>query len=563
MSDPRVAALEGVAHTQPTEAVRVRGVDAVGRDAGRGRRRDGLVCAVLVALVAWAFGWLLRAEYVKPFWYDEVWRARLVVTDGGWWQALRAANAPSSPGWLGLERLLATAHRSELALRIGAPLALCLLAVASYLMLTRWVPRLLAAPAAALLALQPALGEYVTQLKPFPVEALACVVVVSALLHADDVAMLGRLRAHRRAHLLVGAAVLLATPVAFVAVPLLLLEAWRGLRGRTLRARLPGLSLAGAGVTFSALFYAMQSAQASGTYWTSAFVPVSWSAGPPAVVRGLASWVPGAFTSALPPAQGVAPTSALVRAGELRGLLTVGFCVLLVAAASAARRDRTLRALWTGLAGAVLLQLVASLLRLWPFGYVRASLFLLPLLVVLGVVGLSHLLRLALAARRSEAAVPLALVAAVGLAALLVSGSYAQAFLAQDGRALHRAYGSSTGEAVADARRLATPTTAVLVAGAMAHAGWDYYMNDDPATGRIGLTVPASRTLYVDVHGSPSVTRWLARTPSDQVLLFTPAGTSGAQLGQDSAVLAAAGLCATARTTYSVSGVLYVFRPCP
>ena len=145
------------------------------------------------------------------------------------------------------------------------------------------------------------------------------------------------------------------------------------------------------------MFLRPQSAVSSTAYWVQEYAPHRLDAFVRFTVQGVASFFPGMVT-------GVAGVTDATPADALPALahefLAVVLAVLLIAGIAAAVRDAAGRSLVVVVGGAVLLELIASVVHRWPFGMQRVSVFLLPLLYILMAIGAVRLARLAAGIRR-------------------------------------------------------------------------------------------------------------------------------------------------------------------
>lgn len=501
-----------------------------------GRLAAGLLLVEAAALTA-----RVRVGLAKPFWYDEQWRAYHVsVTGSAFWRQIRQANAPIAGGWVLLEKGAALLLGNvELALRLPMALGYALAVVLTWLVgrrLLGWPGGLLVAGA---LAVNGPLFAYVPQLKPYTVEAMAAVGVLALWLWAGDPGrgFVGRLAAYSG----IGLLAVLATGVIFVIAPLLVLDlACASLRWRSplelVRRLLPGAVAGGLALAHLKWFVLAQPGQLGATYWRSQFVPrgsvaQAWHF----AVTQVAGWIPEVVTGTL------RPSAAL---GWLLGL------ALLAGTIWAILVERRLLVLPVALFGALALQYVAAARWLWPFGFVRVNLFLVPLVYLLAGAGIFR--PLALLARFARArlrhqhggngaggepgedgsggesrrarAWRLAQGAAAGVLALALATTVVVAGreVVPDGlkqiqlisaQTHQQGWGDGIRELVRLTRQQQVPGSLVVVGGAMGVKGWSYYMwyytGWEPAL-RGKPPIPPDRTLLMARPNARAMAAFLA-----------------------------------------------------
>ncbi len=95
----------------------------------------------------------------------------------------------------------------------------------------------------------------------------------------------------------------------------------------------------------------------------------------------------------------------------------------------------------------------------------------------------------------------------------------------------------------------------------MAVPGWEYYQEEYG-----GLRVPpghieVDRSYFTALHGSPAITRLIARTDPRHAFLYVPDGTPISDINRDIDAIQAGAAChqVGAMVTYSVSGLLFRF----
>ncbi len=549
----------------------------------RSGARRALLLLLFCAAVAVPIGLLipLGPSLSKAFWFDEQWRAYYIAYQGNWWQALTADNAPFAAGWYLLERAVATLFgTTELTLRLATAAWLPLLSGLLFLLASRFVRPPVALVVALLGSLVPGLIPYVVQLKPFVIDSAAAVAVVYFFLLAHSPPLLRRRHGaalRLLSYLAVATACVFSVGAVLVAGPLLLVDAAVALRRRDLAVRLLGAGSAGV-IALLALgvFVLRQNALTRSTYWAPQFLPhASLSAQIGFVANGLAGFLANAFSPS-PTVLG----GAVALPGHLSALACAWTLALVVGAVEASRQPAG-RWLLLAVLGSLLVALVASYFRYWPFGFVRPNLFELPLLALLAGIGATRCGREALWAVRwlsrpsALGSLPggpplLSLAAAVALAGFvagtgLAAAHEATAYASVAGNQEAAAYGWRIPEAVALVRKKALPNAAIIVAGAMAIPGWAFYLFEyTGSTVRVGRPIPPSHVLFITDHGSPRITTFLSRVRPSEVYVYIPIGTTGQELGQDLSRAAALGYC-SAPKSYPVpaSGLLTLVAPSP
>ena len=221
------------------------------------------------------------------------------------------------------------------------------------------------------------------------------------------------------------------------------------------------------------------------------------------------------------------------------------------------------------------LTLVASSLRYWPFGFVRTNYYLIPLLMLLAGIGGVRAARFGLSVMRPTgprvagpvrvAGAALCVLVAVGVALAAVDevGAYRQT----RGSTSAPQYGAQIGTVIATVRDEARPGAAVVVTGGvMTTPGWRYY--EYQYAGKATQTGQQILVSHVDFpvnHGSPGITAFVNRLDPSEVFLYVPYGTTGPELGQDTAAIARGRVCHHLTSQgFSVSGqviVLSLYTP--
>jgi 4-amino-4-deoxy-L-arabinose transferase-like glycosyltransferase len=362
----------------------------------------------------------------SPLTFDEQWRAHYISLGTGLGEQLHTSSAPFAAGWVGLEWVaVALLGTTEWAVRLPMALAIPAMAMAIYWLARRWLGSVAAFLIAAALMVSGSVLVYGLLLKPFIFDGLWTVVTVLLWLYLDGASV--RWPVRLLGYLGLGLITAAAIPTVFVLGPLLVLGLVRAAHG-SFRRLLEQLGLTVLTIGLAAVhlitFIAPQSQIVQGPYWVRHFAPLEQGVMSPLrfVWQQLAGYLPEMVTSTyLPPdiddplwqqATKVPPSHGL-------GLLvSAALLVALVAGTSVLLRGRDGRALLVALSGAMAGQLAGSLLHKWPFGLVRANLFLLPLLYLVAGIGATRLATAAWSPTRRVprlAAVPLALLVVVGI----------------------------------------------------------------------------------------------------------------------------------------------------
>ena len=488
-------------------------------------RADALALALLLAqgaaLLAALWG-LVRS----PLSFDEQWRAYYVSLGTGLWDQLHTSSAPFTAGWVGLEQAAAALlGTTEWGLRLPMALAIPATALATYRLGRRWLRPPAAFLVAAALAVDGSVLVYGLLLKPFVFDGFWTVVATLLWLRLDEGG--GRWPLRTLGHLALGLVTVAAVPTVLVLAPLLVLglvradrEGWRRWLGQLGLSALTALVAA----VHLLVFIAPQTRVLAAPYWVDHFAPVDQGAA--AVVRfvgrQLAGYVPELATStyldpdvADPLWQQATKTSP---APGLGLLVSAALLVALAAGAAACLRRRDGRALLAAVAGALAGELAGALLHKWPFGLVRANLFLLPLLYVLAAVGAARLVGAAwpVGATRSPrpslprwVAVPAALLVA---AAIVVAGGYGVRNLASlQQRWDAPGLATEVRAAVAVVRTSAATDDLVIVTGDQ--RGWSWYMDryrGYPALVDRSPRIPAGQTLHAALFRPTQLDPFLA-----------------------------------------------------
>jgi len=586
------------------------------------RRWRGLhwLATAPLLLEAWLVLRYLMGHVTRPLWYDEQWRAYHFSLSGpDFWAGIRQTNAPLAAGWVAFEKLaVALLGNREVPLRLPGVVAYLAIGVATYALARRFLGTPGSFLVAAGVVVNANILEFSLQLKPFGIEVLAAELAALLWLDAERPgrALAGRLARYAG----MGLCAVTGTAAAFVVGPLLLVDGVRLARDRTLGRLLPPL-LAGT-ITLVHLkgFVLLQTRQTESAYWDAYFLPH----GPLGdkvgfVLDRLAGFVPELVVANLASARG-GVSGWLTFGGAAAWMLGPFMVAALALGVVAGLRSRPGRALLAVLLLSLAAQLVASSMRLWPFGFARTNLFLVPFAYLLAGMGvawtLSALRRLA--ARRPPARTwleagtglrwamrrlwALWLVVPAWLAPLVAPGrvrrlaglsfagrtaaaalvllfalaavnlvSVGQASVGQM-RLIERdndglPFGGELRGLVRNARLRTTPTDVAVHVGDMTTKGWDYYMRPDydgySAAVRPRSAIPPQRTITT---ADPAVLgRFLARHPRARfVFVVIQRGELAEDINGVYRVLRTAGYSeVVTRDQLGLSMVLQVTRPRP
>jgi hypothetical protein len=356
-------------------------------------RRQRLAPPVLAVVVLLAEAVVLLnylwQQVSRPFWYDEQWRAWHFSLVGPDFSAqLRDANAPLAAGWVALEKLfIGLLGNTEVPLRLPGVLAFIALGPVTYLLSRRFLGVGASFLIAAATLANSGMLTYGLQLKPFTLEALGAELAVLLWFEAQesDARMGERLICYAG----IGLCAVFGTAAAFVVGPLLLVDLVRYARGGSLSRLVPSF-LAG-GITLAHLlgFVLVQTRQSQESpFWNDYFTPGgAFGDKVGFVLHGLGSYVPGMLLGEVS-AGHPEITDALAFGPTATGMLVPFLVAGLALGVIAALRSQAGRVLLTVILLALVAQLVAASMRLWPFGFARTNLYLVPfgyLLVGIGV----------------------------------------------------------------------------------------------------------------------------------------------------------------------------------
>jgi hypothetical protein len=462
--------------------------NAAARRLGRVPVGDLLAVAGLAA-GAGLIEFFLRHLLTRPFYNDEAWRAYDIARGTGF--SVHTTPGPLALGWLGIENVARLVlGDTEAGLRAPMFLALPLLAVATYWLARRWLGAGVSFCVAGLLLANSWIVNYALQLKSYSYEGLLAIAAVALYLlvrrtTGHPAKLLGLYAA-------LGLTCVFSLPNLFVVGPLLALDLVEALRARDRAAlRIGGEALAAAiGLAHYVVFVRPQ-ARIAGVFFHADYAPRAPAAFVRFAIKGAASYFPSMITGVAGGARSVAtPSYALPPLAH--HLLALVLVLLVAAGAVAAARDAAGRAVVVAAGGALLLELVASAVHRWPFGLLRLNIFVLPLLYVLGGIGAVALASLLRGPRRADGGRLLPVtwwrVTGLGVAATLLvaagtaTGVATAKALAETSELQAKpTWFGATKAAVADTRRMATPSDLVIIRADRSppvwYVGpWLYYM---------------------------------------------------------------------------------------
>ena len=452
----------------------------------------------LLVLLAVAVIILQREVLARQLFAGESWRAYHFSLTDGLWRELRSADAPLPVLWLVVERASILVGGNRLfALRLPVVAAFVVLGPLTYSVGRRWLSVPISFAAAGLLVLNGPIFAHAVHLKPFTLDCIASMGALWLWLLARERSL--RWATRLLLYLGIAACSLLAVAAIFAVGFLLMLDMVEFLRARGWAwSRLVAPVTAGVvSVAHLVLFVLPENSVTGHVAWQGFYPPRGAVAGTAAfVVRQLAGFVPGMVTQ-LPPS--VPSRQAVLPLGPaVRPLLTVFLLAALAAGIVAVLAGRRARVLAGLLAWCLAMELLASALHLWPFGLARPNYFLLPLVYLLGGVGVAYVLSAARRTQQRYLAGALAVVTLAGCMPLLIT---ARAQLAQARRTAHGpVYQLHTAEMVAWTRLRASPNDVVVFYNRSGAKGWAYYMRFyqgyDAATNAAARIGPA-RTLVL------------------------------------------------------------------
>ncbi len=520
------------------------------RRLGRVPVPDLLAVAGLV-VVAGLIEFFLRSLLTRHFYYDEAWRAYEIAQGSDFLTRLPAAVAPVAFGWLGIENAARVLlGNTEAGLRAPMFLALPLLAAATYWLARRWLGIGVSFCVAGLLLANTWIINYALQLKPYSFEGLLTVAAVAlyVLLHRTSTGHPAKLIG---LYALLGLTCVFSLPNLFVVGPLLALDLVEALRARDRVAlRIGGETLAAAiALAHYVMFVRLQSGIAS-VFFHTRYAPDKLGAFVRFAIKGTESYVPSMVTGVAGGARSLAtPSYALPPAAH--HLLAVALVLMLAAGVVAAVRDVAGRALVVAAGGALLLELLASAMQRWPFGLLRMNIFVLPLLYILGGIGVRWLAVMLRGPVRADGSRPMAAtwsrviglgVAAAALVAAGAAAGVATAHALAETSELQAkpTWFGGTAAAVADARLEAKPDDLVIIRADRSPPAWYvgpwlYYMKwyeGYPEPVASSPRVPASNTFAVAFVKPDAVDQFLAAHAGSPAIFLLEYDASGGRFPQ-------------------------------
>jgi hypothetical protein len=551
----------------------------VGGRPGRLGAADLLAIAGLIAVAA-AIEILLRHLLTRPFYYDEASRAYEIAQGGAFLAHLSTAAAPLSLGWVGVE----TAARlvlgsTEVGLRTPMFVVLPVLGVATHVLARRWLGPAASFCVAALLLVNLWIVNYGLQFKSYSYEALFAVATLGLYL-AMQRATWSRARLVGL-YIALGLTCVFSLPNLFIMVPLLVLDLVRALRQRS-ALRIAGEAVAGAiALAHYALFVRPQSGVASTGFFQVDYAPHGLSAFARFVVQSFESYFPSLVTGVVG-ATNYLPSYHLPPAAH--ALLAVALVVLLAAGVAAAARDAAGRALLVAVGGALPLELIGSILHRWPFGLMRANIFVVPLLYILGGMGAVWLARALRGPWAAGGGQPPARtwwrVAGIGAGVALIAAGAAGGVVTAQGFAetnhlqTQPAIFGGVKAAVAAARAQAAPDDLVIIRADRSPPDWyaapwlyymDMYQGDPPKVAALPR-IPARNTISVVYVTPAAVDRFLAAHPGSPAIFLLefnlPPGTRFPPWAHQESLntLRRFGYCPVSNVGYAITGHLTVLR---
>lgn len=522
-----------------------------------GLRPPDVAAVVAIVVVPVVVLLLLGKTLTAPFWFNEQWRASYFSYLGGWEQGIRADHITSiATGWFLVERWTGELFGStELSLRMATAIFLVLDCLLLYLLARRWVPTPVACVVALLAGLITDLVVYAVQLAPYDVDAAATAAVLLLYEMSRETTRTVSLLLYFG----IGVACFFGTSTLFVAAPVLAFDAACSLRPGGERWRIAGIAGAGAMALVNVAIQTSQNPKAQYQAFASGYPPHGLVTQVRFYWDGVTSIVQNGLTDGR-------------WLGEpLHWVLVFIWSTLIVAGVVTIVRRRVAVVLLVAIVGSLLVTVVTSELRVWPFGFSRTNTYEVPLLILLAAVGASGIGgvvrgtvpggrgRHARNQRRAERIVAAAFVV-FGLAGATLAATYEIGGIQKITRQQPPVgYGDGVRSAVATARGEARPGAAVVVAGVMAVNAWQYYLFDYTGTAvRTGPPIAASHVLLQTGHGSPAETAFLRKVRPSEVFLYIPFGSSGQDLGRDLARLDAAGYCSVvaSRSFPPLSGLM-------
>lgn len=342
----------------------------------------------------------LSSSLGQPFFTDEGWRGFFVSGGHSFFGELRHASAPMALGWMLVARAsIALFGNTETVLRAGTFFALIPLGLVTYLLARRVMPAVASGVTSAALVANTCVLVYSTEFKSYVGEAAATSLILLLWLAATRIR---RLATAVTLALIAGLLAVYSLPALFVIAPLAAAEGlppiWRSIRVRATaglrRPLLIAAVLALPGVLHAATFVRLQ-AGVSGqltSYWSVLYLPSGVGAKLRFGWDQTAGWFTGLIANGMPePRDKYMPFVAHTGIGSQ--LTVTALMIGLVASLFVAARNREARILWIALLGSAVITFALAWLRIWPYGWSRLNLYVVPLFYVLTGVGAAELWR--------------------------------------------------------------------------------------------------------------------------------------------------------------------------
>ncbi len=538
-----------------------------------------LVFCLIPAVAALTLCIWFRQMLTSGLWWDEQWRAYHVVLPGLHLD-LGGTYSPTSPAWLFVDKFAVVLFGvKEWAFRIPSVVAWVLVGPLTY----RLCRRVLGRPASLVVGIglgaSPAILYFGTELKPFATETLATVAIILAWTRAHETEGKQRLLWYG----LMALVSLVSVPAIFVVAPLIALDVITAARKWRSESRHSPRLLAIAAATSVAVIVPLavtvlpQHAGADDTYFN--FLPRNFWQAVSSTAHGIGAFLAAAWTS-VPILKTDAPLPLSTASHALFSLAEWGVPVLVIVGIWHLRHSTVGLGLTSVLVGGLVMQVVTSLLHLWPVGIARVNLFMLPVVYVLTVAGLAFAWNAVRQSRTfvSRAGGVIVLTAGMGLVgAMLVQNTFTIAALHR-GLPTHR-WAEDTRAVVADARRNSGPSTIAVVqmdgagggffaepTGAPHGLGWIFYMDHYRYSARVGSRIPLSRTFFAETgpHSDEGLRAFIEDHPGTTTVVEYAALGGYAAKFADANVLTAAiksfGFVPYSQTTYADTGELTIWH---
>jgi hypothetical protein len=535
----------------------------------------------VVALTVVLLGELWNA-LGQPFFTDEGWRAYYISGGHPFFAQLRHVPAPLAAGWMLVARVSAALFgNTEAVLRAGEFFALVPLGLLTYALARRLMPPAVAAVCSAALVANTGVLVYATEFKSYVGEAAATSLALIVWLRARRTA---QLRAAILLALVAGLLAVYSLPAPFLLAPLAAAEVlpplWRAIRTRVASPLARAVALAVAvlapGLLHAATFVRLQSHVSNKltSYWSVLYLPAG---GAGTKLRFLwdqtGTWFTQMIADGMPqPRDKYLPV--LPHSGLAAHLTTAALVVGLLASLAAVRRSREVRTVLVALLGCAAVTAVLAGLRIWPFGWSRVNLYVLPLFYVLVGVGATELGRMGYRwlrpARLDLGRRVCGVAAAAGLLVIAAGAAAAGSISARDLQNLRQGLSvindasqmRLVGLAV---RRLAGPRDVAIAA--VTAANFSYYVDDYqgyPAPVQRRPTIPDSRMLRLGKFPDPAIGPFVAaHRGAPVVFLFEASGVDSAAHWTDVGFITRYGYRVVYQHSWWKTGVLTVLERRP